>query len=49
MFTFPNSISLSRLFVFWVPFIDEPKRPLLASSFQVSDKAFALESKDETH
>jgi transcriptional regulator with XRE-family HTH domain len=33
--------------VFWVPFIDEPKRPLLASSFQVSDKAFALESKDD--
>jgi transcriptional regulator with XRE-family HTH domain len=33
--------------VFWVPFIDEPERPLIASSFLASDKAFALESKED--
>jgi len=33
--------------VFWLPFIDEPERPLIASSFQASDKAFALESKED--
>lgn len=29
--------------VFWVPFMGEPERPMLATSRQVSDAAFALE------